>query len=170
MDTENNQPTEVKQTQPKQPEQVTEVKQSQPTQKTSVTVNLTLADISTRAIALILDTILISLANAFLSIPLTLMLKNSNTGSLFLGLLTFAYFIGMEAYNNGQTVGKIAMKIKVVDLDGSAITPQQSIIRNLLRIVDGLPLFYIVGIIIASNSQLKQRFGDKIAKTVVIKK
>ena len=43
-------------------------------------------------------------------------------------------------------------------------------IRNLLRIVDGLPAFYIVGIVCIALTPNKQRVGDMAANTLVVKK
>jgi uncharacterized RDD family membrane protein YckC len=84
-------------------------------------------------------------------------------------LLSFLYYILMEAFMGG-TVGKMALGMRVELEDGSPITIGASIIRNLLRIVDFLPFAYILGMIMISTSPLKQRLGDRVAKTVVVKK
>jgi len=84
------------------------------------------------------------------------------------GLLGFLYFLILEGLR-GATVGKTLMKIKVVREDGSACGFGSALIRNILRIVDALPFLYINGLILVSRSDKKQRFGDRIAKTVVIK-
>jgi uncharacterized RDD family membrane protein YckC len=83
-------------------------------------------------------------------------------------ILIFVYFILMELFA-GATVGKMVFKLKVVKDDGSKADFRSIAIRNLLRIVDFLPMFYLVGAIIVARSDKKQRFGDKIAHTVVIK-
>ena len=80
-------------------------------------------------------------------------------------LLYFVVFEGMW----GATVGKMVMKIKVVREDGSPCGLGPAVIRNIIRIVDALPFLYIIGLIVMSRSDKKQRLGDKIAKTVVIK-
>lgn len=84
-------------------------------------------------------------------------------------LLSFLYYVLMEAFMGG-TVGKLALGMRVELEDGSPITIGASVIRNLLRFVDFLPFFYILGMIMISTSPLKQRLGDRLAKTVVIKK
>jgi uncharacterized RDD family membrane protein YckC len=84
------------------------------------------------------------------------------------GILAFLYFAVLEGYK-GATVGKIVMKIKVVREDGSPCGIGPAIIRNILRIVDGLPFLYIVGMILISRSSKKQRLGDSVAKTVIVK-
>ena len=82
--------------------------------------------------------------------------------------IIFAYLILMEAYI-GWTVGKRIMGMMVVDGRGNKIGLSKSIIRNLLRLVDGLPAFNILGIILIATSPKDQRFGDRIANTYVNK-
>ena len=82
--------------------------------------------------------------------------------------IIFAYFILMEAYI-GWTVGKIILRMRVTDGAGNKIGLSKSVIRNLLRVVDGLPAFNILGIILIVTSPKGQRFGDRIAKTYVTK-
>jgi len=81
-------------------------------------------------------------------------------------LIIFAYLIIMEAYI-GWTVGKRLLGMRVVDDNDSRIGLQKSIIRNLLRLVDGLPAFNILGIVLIVSSEKGQRFGDRVAKTFV---
>ena len=78
----------------------------------------------------------------------------------------FAYLILMEAYV-GWTMGKRILGMRVVDMSGNKIGLPKSITRNLLRLVDGLPAFNILGIILIATSQREQRFGDRRAKTYV---
>ncbi len=82
-------------------------------------------------------------------------------------LVAFGYFVYFEG-NGGQTIGKKAMKIKVVTEGGKAITYSEALIRNILRIIDWLPFVYIVGIILIATNDKKQRLGDIAAKTIVV--
>ncbi len=84
---------------------------------------------------------------------------------IFLFIL-FAYLILMEAYL-GWTVGKRLLGMKVVDNGNRHIGLQKSFIRNLLRLIDGLPAFNILGIVLIVSSESGQRFGDRAAKTFV---
>lgn len=77
-----------------------------------------------------------------------------------------AYFIVMEAVW-GATLGKMSVGLKVVKTDGLPITWKDACIRNLLRLVDGL-LFYLVGVLFIRSAPSQQRYGDRIAHTVVI--
>jgi uncharacterized RDD family membrane protein YckC len=83
-------------------------------------------------------------------------------------LLFFLYYIVLEGAL-GATVGKMLAKIKVVREDGSPCGFGPAVVRNILRIVDALPFLYIVGLVLMSRSDKKQRLGDRIAKTVVVK-
>lgn len=69
----------------------------------------------------------------------------------------------------GGTVGKLALGLKVVKEDGSPLDWQASIVRTLLRIIDGL-FFYLIGAILVWTSPTNQRLGDKVAKTLVVRK
>lgn len=83
-------------------------------------------------------------------------------------LIIFAYLIFMEAYI-GQTVGKRITGTKVMDGNGKKIGFFKSVIRNMLRLVDGLPAFNILGIILIARSPTGQRFGDRVAGTYVFR-
>ncbi len=89
-------------------------------------------------------------------------------GSCFVGILGIAYYVVMETMYGG-TVGKLALGLKVVKIDGTAMDWQTSIVRTLLRIVDGL-FVYLIGAILVWTSPTNQRLGDKVAKTLVVKK
>jgi len=78
----------------------------------------------------------------------------------------FAYFIGMEGLF-GFTLGKLIIGLRVVGEQGIRISMNQSAKRNLCRLIDGIAV-YIVGIRIAKKSPLIQRYGDKVAQTIVI--
>jgi uncharacterized RDD family membrane protein YckC len=83
----------------------------------------------------------------------------------FLGMLS--YFFLLEGFWDGYTVGKKVFGIKVVKETGEACTIGASIVRNLLRIIDGF-FYYVVGFIFMAMSDKRQRLGDRIAGTVVV--
>lgn len=82
-----------------------------------------------------------------------------------LWIIYFTYFEG----TSGQTFGKKLAHIKVVKDDGEKCDFLAAFIRNLLRIVDRLPFIYILGIILILVTNKKQRLGDILAKTIVVK-
>ena len=81
-------------------------------------------------------------------------------------IVIFAYFILLEGLT-GVTIGKLILGLKVLSVDSKKITLRQSVIRNLGRLLDGLPMLNILGIVSIARSPIKQRIGDKIAKTIV---
>jgi uncharacterized RDD family membrane protein YckC len=82
-------------------------------------------------------------------------------------VVVIAYYFVLEAAT-GKTLGKMAMGLRVVAIDG-AYTPAKAFIRNLLRIVDGLPFLYLLGLIVIASSKRKQRIGDMAAGTRVVR-
>lgn len=78
------------------------------------------------------------------------------------------YGIALEWRWRGQTVGKRAMKLRVMDADGLRLRPAQVILRNLLRPVDSLPALYLLGGAVTLFNERRQRLGDIASNTVVI--
>ncbi|MBP2017404.1 putative RDD family membrane protein YckC [Symbiobacterium terraclitae] len=84
-------------------------------------------------------------------------------------LLFFLYKLLLEALWNGQTLGKRAVGIRVVQANGMPVTFLQVVIRNLLRIIDYLPGYYLIGSICVLATRRRQRLGDLAAGTVVVR-
>lgn len=82
-------------------------------------------------------------------------------------LLIWTYFVLFELYTNGQTPGKKYMKVRVVKEGGGAVGFSEVAIRNLLRPVDGFPLYPVAGFSMFFTKRI-QRLGDLAAGTVVI--
>ncbi len=83
-------------------------------------------------------------------------------------LIYYGYFAFFEAAWNGQTPGKRYAQLRVMKDDGRPINAYDAIARNLLRIVDQLPVFYGVAIISVFLSKQNKRLGDFVAGTVVV--
>ena len=83
-------------------------------------------------------------------------------------LLEWGYFGLFEAFWNGQTPGKRIMKIRVIQQTGRPASLFESLGRNLVRFVDYLPAFYIIGVISMFVTKRQQRLGDLIAGTLVV--
>ena len=84
-------------------------------------------------------------------------------------VVSLAYHFVLES-RDGQTLGKRNSKVRVVDADGGAATPKAILIRNLLRPIDAIPIFYASGIIsmALTGPDKRQRIGDRVAGTVVV--
>lgn len=86
---------------------------------------------------------------------------------VFLAIIA-VYFIVLEGLV-GATLGKLVVGIRVIDADGARPGLTRSIIRNVLRIVDSLPVLNILGVVLIARAVDRARFGDRIAGTRVIK-
>ena len=85
-------------------------------------------------------------------------------------LLEWFYPVWFELRHEGQTPGKKLLQIYVAHLDASPVSPAASIVRNLLRVVDFLPLCYGFGLASTLTTRRFQRLGDLAANTVVLHK
>ncbi len=81
----------------------------------------------------------------------------------------FGYGIVLEWFWNGQTVGKKVLRLRVMDEHALRLSFSQVVIRNLLRMADMQPMFYLLGGILCVTSRKLQRLGDMVAGTVVIR-
>lgn len=85
------------------------------------------------------------------------------------GAASVVYRFGMEA-RDGQTIGKRRYGIRVVAIDGGPAGPRAIAIRSLLRMVDSLPVCYVVGLLsmLRTGPGRRQRLGDVAAGTIVV--
>jgi uncharacterized RDD family membrane protein YckC len=90
-----------------------------------------------------------------------------------LGLVSFAvqygYFIFFEILWNGQTPGKRAVRLRVVRSNGLPISAGEAVIRNVVRLVDSMPIGYGVGLVAMFLDSRCRRLGDFAAGTLVIR-
>lgn len=96
-------------------------------------------------------------------------------GDLGIGLFLIAFFllewfypVVFEMYYDGATPGKRTMGIKALHDNAQPMTWSGSFIRNLLRPVDFLPIFYGVGLGAMLFNQEFKRLGDLAASTIVV--
>ena len=138
-----------------------------------------LAGVGSRSLALAIDTllqggaaILLGIAGVMISFAGFLPQMGKQWGYALLifvlFLVEFAYFAFFEAVWNGQTPGKRWTHLRVIADSGRPVGVQQAILRNLLRIVDSLPVFYATGIVTSLISPQNKRLGDYLAGTVVV--
>jgi uncharacterized RDD family membrane protein YckC len=130
---------------------------------------LTPAGFGVRVLAQLLDILIRYSIVIVMFIVLSLLGKMGTGIALILAfLLEWFYPVYFEVSRQGRTPGKKWMGIRVVNDDGTPITFGPSLLRNLLRFVDFLPMLYLTGIIaILCNRQFK-RLGDLAASSMVI--
>lgn len=139
-----------------------------------VVFRLPLAGPASRLYALLLDiAIVLAGVNGLGYLFYFIFAKEPGFGFMFVVLLEFAigfaYSALLEGFWNGQTVGKRLFHLRVIDQSGLPLRIEQAWVRNLMRVVDALPLGYLVAGISLLCSPLMQRFGDRVAGTLVIR-
>lgn len=88
---------------------------------------------------------------------------------LALFVMIWGYWTGLEVLWRGQTLGKRLMRIRVVRFDGAPVGPFESAVRNLLRVIDFMPLWYAVGLITMLIDRRHRRLGDIVAGTILVR-
>ena len=149
----------------------------------NIEVNFELAGLGTRFCATLIDWTMIAL------IILMLLLINGILGlrlwpsgdqratswvfavivGIIIAILSGGYFLIFELLMRGQTPGKRSMKIRVIRDDGTPAGANEILIRNILRLIDFLPLGYGLGAIVMFPNSMCKRLGDIAAGTVVVK-
>lgn len=109
----------------------------------------------------------------FIILGLVIAFSKMNYVLMTMGILYIASYIFynliFEIFMNGQTIGKRIMKIKVISLDGGQASLGQHFIRWLFRLVDFLFTAQVGGLVCIAVTENKQRIGDIVAGTTVIK-
>lgn len=82
-------------------------------------------------------------------------------------ILVLVYFTLADML--GATFGKLAAGIRVRTVDGGRVPPRAAVIRNLLRLVDGIAI-YLVGALFVLFTKRNQRLGDLVAGTLVVRR
>ncbi|ACC97735.1 RDD domain containing protein [Elusimicrobium minutum Pei191] len=129
-----------------------------------------------RLVAYIIDGIIIGLIDTIISFVLGFVAAITGSQalitiatllSLIIGLAVFiAYFAYQESSEDQATIGKKAMGIKVVDMNGNRIPLKTAAIRSASKILSAAIIY--IGFIMAAFTQQKQALHDIIAKTLVI--
>jgi uncharacterized RDD family membrane protein YckC len=83
-------------------------------------------------------------------------------------LIEWFYPVLFEVLRHGQTPGKAALGLRVVSDDAPPIGWSDSLVRNLLRVVDFLPLGYLAGVVSVVTTRHFQRLGDLAAGSLVV--
>lgn len=137
----------------------------------NISISQNTAHLGDRMLAYLIDSFIIgaySILIIWMLIAMDLEFANMWALYLVLGLPAFLYYVLLETFMDGKTIGKGLMHIRVVKLDGSKPGFSNYFIRWILRIIDvvltsgGLA---VLTILISGNGQ---RIGDIAAGTTVI--
>jgi len=83
--------------------------------------------------------------------------------------LAWSYFVLLEWLWNGQTIGKRLFGLRVISEDGEPARFVAVVVRNLVRVIDFLPVLYGVGLVALVISSRSQRLGDYAGGTFVVR-
>lgn len=147
-----------------------------------------------RFVAVIIDGIIVGVAQGFIIVPIlgafglnfasnlqdgdmseaeavgmvASLMATMGTTILISGIIAILYYVLMETSKFQGTIGKIALGLKVTDMNGEKLDMPKSLIRNLCKIISGLILY--IGYMMAGFTEKKQALHDMIASTLVVKK
>ena len=122
-----------------------------------------------RGIALLIDESIAQLGTIIVLIALAI------AGRAGIGVFMVIFFVVewfypvlFEVLRGGQTPGKKLMGLRVLNADATPIGWNASLLRNLLRVADVLPAFYMTGLASMCLTSRFQRLGDLAAHTLVV--
>jgi uncharacterized RDD family membrane protein YckC len=97
-------------------------------------------------------------------------LKGVSNGLLLVFMFMITWFYGtlFEAFMGGRTPGKLVFNLRVVRDDGAPARFQDCLLRNLLWVVDFMPMLFGLGVLVAMVDRRMRRIGDLVAGTVVM--
>ncbi len=130
-----------------------------------------------RLVAIIIDGIIISIIGSSISWvinPFNILnpwgIAFNWLNNLISYVIGFVYFWGLDSYNNGQTLGKMAMKLRTVDANTFLVAdPGKNAINSLAKPSGFLILDFIIGLIVNSGDpQKRYRILQSISDTAVI--
>lgn len=137
-----------------------------------VEIRLLPAGLGRRGLALMVDSLAAIAVASAINFVLARLLPEAVGGAVSL-TLGFAVLSGwhvlFELRQGGRTPGKQILGLRVVDAAGLPLLPAQSVVRNVARALDALPLFYGVGAAAAALDPWRRRIGDRLADTLVIR-
>jgi uncharacterized RDD family membrane protein YckC len=137
-----------------------------------VSLDLVLAGLGSRFIATALDVVIELVLLIALYAVFTATTSNGFVLAIFsiaACLVLFGYDVLFEVANAGRTPGKLAAGLRVLRRDGRPVDFVTSAVRNILRLVDFLPSFYVIGAVMIVVTRDHQRLGDVAAGTIVVR-
>jgi uncharacterized RDD family membrane protein YckC len=130
---------------------------------------------SRRAVAYLLDLLirLVVIAVAAVIIKLAAGVSKRADGSwglilVLIFLVEWGYYVLFETLAAGSSPGKRALSLRVVKEGGFPLGFLDSLLRNLLRAADFLPVGYVLGLLCMSGDARFRRLGDRVAGTMVV--
>jgi uncharacterized RDD family membrane protein YckC len=141
-----------------------------------VEMELVLAGLGSRLVAALLDAMIVASVVFALWVVGLVAAAPTDSGGVVAAVLIvltfvvlFGYDVTFETLASGRTPGKRAAGLRVVRQGGEPPGFMAAAVRNLLRLVDLLPVFYAIGVVSILFTPRNQRLGDLAAGTLVIR-
>jgi uncharacterized RDD family membrane protein YckC len=139
----------------------------------NVVLQYELASLKDRAIAFLLDSLVIVVAFSILVTIGAIFVGESESGAtvmvfIVMGIFMF-YSLLFETLNQGQSIGKMALRIQVIKVAGGKITFSDYVARWTFRLIDIYFSMGAIASILVVSSAKGQRIGDVVANTAVVK-
>jgi uncharacterized RDD family membrane protein YckC len=135
----------------------------------NIQLEFELATLGDRILAFLLDWVVIIAYVFLIFIIFFNLFKEATWAVILLFLPALFYYLILETFLKGQTIGKRARNIRVVSLDGNNATFGQYLIRWLFRLIDITLTGGLCGLLCVAFNPNHQRLGDMVAGTAVIK-
>ncbi len=136
----------------------------------NVFIEYPIASLGDRVIATLIDSLIIAVYFlVFIGIVLYLGVESEVLFILGYVLPTLLYRLLCEIFMGGQTLGKRAMGIRVVRIDGTSPTIGNYVMRWILHLIEVRAFGGIIALIAVASSSKGQRLGDMAAGTSVVK-
>lgn len=143
----------------------------------NITIQYEAASLMNRGLALFIDYIVKGIYVIIISIVLTIISLSLGSSEGVVEVLIYIvyilpfmfYSLVMEFLLKGQTIGKLAMGIRVINLNGENASFKDLTMRWVYQIVDFWLSFGGIGALFIATTEKSQRLGDVLANTAVIK-
>ncbi len=132
----------------------------------NIVVSVELANVAQRILATIIDGFILMIYASFAG----LITLGSQVGQMLLVVpVLMCYHLIMEYFFDGQSLGKMLLKLRVISLRGDRPELLDLVMRWMFRLIDITASVGILAIIFATSSKKKQRLGDILANTAVVR-
>lgn len=142
----------------------------------NVRIEYELASLRDRILAFVIDLTVVTIAYLIFTLFFTAAFDKFLDGSMLGVILALLPVVGFIAYqffseffSDGQSLGKKALNIKVVRLDGRQPSLTDFLLRAIFHIIDTIFSSGILAALVISTSVKRQRLGDMTANTTVIR-
>ncbi len=137
-----------------------------------VPIRLEPAGAGSRFLATLIDFALVTAISMLVAFLLINLLPGGIAAALVITanfLLTWGWHVFFETKKQGRTPGKRMLRLRVIDARGLPVSLYQSLVRNIVRVLDFAPAFYGIGAISTLVTPTRRRLGDIVADTLVIR-